>query len=97
MKTYLITYDLNKEGAQYNKAKEQIEKAIKTLGDTIHVVTTIWLVKTNQSTDTIQKSLKNATDSNDHFLFTQLCSQLNGWLPEEKNKWIQSAPKCCTY
>ena len=31
MPTYIITYDLNKEGADYSRAKEKVEHAIKNI------------------------------------------------------------------
>ena len=95
MKTYLISYDLNKEGAAYTKAKEQMEKAIKSLGEAIHVVTTTWAVKTNYPSARVQEILKSSIDNNDRFIFTQVCTDWNAWLDKDKIPWLQSAPKCC--
>ncbi len=97
MKTYLVTYDLNKEGAAYTKAKELVISAIKSAGQSIHCLTTTWIVRSNfASADQLSTHILNlkCIDSNDRLLVTQLCSDKQGWLAKEQWNFINDSPSC---
>ena len=97
MKTYLVTYDLNKEGASYTKANELVIKAIKAAGSCIHCLTTTYVVRSNYTTATqLSDFIRKNMDSNDHLLVTQLCNDRNGWLPQVKWDFINASPACRT-
>ena len=89
MKTYLITYDLKLEKSGYEKAREKMISTIKTLGDSIHIASTTYLVKTSLlNASSVVEKLKPCVDGNDHLFVMQLCKDRQGLLTKEKWEWI---------
>ncbi len=85
---YLITYDLNKEGQNYDKLYE----AIKSLGNWCHYLDSTWLVETSYSANQISEKLrKEGIDNNDSLLVFRLLKDYAGWLSEEAWQWIRDA------
>jgi len=96
MKTYLITYDLKYERSGYEKAREKIIATIKTIGESIHIASTTYLVKTNlTSSSQVFGKLESCIDSNDNIFINQLCRDHYGRLSQDKWPWINTSPKCC--
>ncbi len=83
---FLITYDLNKPGQNYNKLYDEIKKA-----DTWwHYLDSTWIIETQISADSWQKRLqKHVIDDNDYLLVIQVCNNYQGWLPEKAWKWLE--------
>lgn len=82
---YLITYDLNKAGQNYNALYEQIQTAPKW----IHLMESVWLIYTNESVALWQQKLKKVMDDNDNLFIVNITKQTqNGWLPQNKWDWI---------
>lgn len=95
MKTYLVTYDLNKEGAAYKKASEEVVKAIQAAGEALHCLTTTWIVKSPSSSSAqVYDKIKRFMDDNDNLLVSQMCSDHRGWLSEKACDFISQAPLC---
>lgn len=71
MNTYLIGYDLNKSGQDYDSLIEQI----KTLGSWWHCLDSTWIVKSNLSATDIRDKLSAYIDSNDELLVAKLSGE----------------------
>ena len=84
MNKFIITYDLNKEGENYNKAKNEVEAAIKGLSNRNHSVagipvpaadkltTTTWIIETTESLDDVYGKIRNAMDDNDELVVGEI-------------------------
>lgn len=96
MKSYLITYDLKLEKSGYEKAREKMITTIKAMGDSIHIASTTYLVKTSlNSAVNVFEKLKPCVDCNDSIFVMQLCKDRQGLLAKDKWDWINKAPACC--
>lgn len=85
MSVYLITYDLNRPGQQY----EALYEAIKSFGAWWHYLDSTWLVQTSLSAQSVWNRLEPAFDKNDRILISALSTDRQGWLPEDAWKWIR--------
>lgn len=87
MRTYLITYDLNKPGQNYSKLFE----AIKELGAWANYLSSTWIVKTNLSATQIRDRLNPPViDQNDGLLVVRLQGDWASWLTADANEWLQN-------
>ncbi|WP_026582141.1 hypothetical protein [Bacillus sp. J33] len=90
MAVYLITYDLNKSGQNY----ESLYKEIKALGDWYHFMDSGWFVDVNTFTypnaTSINDKLIKVIDKNDWLFVTMVTSDRNGWLPKDAWDWLNS-------
>ena len=77
---YIITYDLNKIGQNY----EEIIKAIKNYR-WAHPLESTWFVKTDKSAEAIYADLKRYIDENDRLFIAELGANRQGWLA--KTDW----------
>ena len=68
---YLITYDLNSPGQNY----EALYKAIKSTGDWIHALQNTWFVKSQYTASEIRDQLMKVVDSGDEIFVTEI----SGW------------------
>lgn len=73
MATYLICYDINKEGAAYSTANKKVIDAIKDLfqedgHDWWHHLDSTWIVTTPMTALQIRNALKPMFDTNDELL-----------------------------
>jgi len=84
---YLIGYDLNKSGKDYNGLYD----AIKSYGNWWHHLDSTWLIDTNDSIESINDKLKPHIDDNDNLLVIQLKKNYKGWLPEKAWTWLNNA------
>ncbi|AWX56922.1 hypothetical protein AB432_018535 [Brevibacillus brevis] len=85
MAVYLITYDLNKSGQNYDKLYEQI----KSCGAWWHYLDSTWLVDSTLNATQIRDRMKNAMDDNDFCLVIKLTNEnYQGWLPKKAWNWI---------
>lgn len=81
---YLIAYDLNKPGQQY----QELYAEIKDLGDWLHCMESVWLVDAYLKEHQIRKRLEACLDANDKLLVAKICKGLEMQLPEEDQEWI---------
>lgn len=85
----LITYDLN----QPNKNYDSLYKEIKSLGDCINPLKSVWLVKTNLSSSDIRSRLQTVADANDGFIVVPFAinrnSEYDAYLDKEDIAWIE--------
>ena len=61
MSIVLVTYDLNKVGQDYEALYEQI----KSLGDCINPLDSVWLIKTDKTCAQVRDHIKTVLDGND--------------------------------
>jgi hypothetical protein len=87
MKTYLIGYDLNKPGKDYDKLIE----AIKGYGTWWHHLDSTWIIKTNNSAVEIRDYLWKFMDNSDELLVVRLSGEgAWGGFNAEGSKWLKN-------
>ena len=85
---YLISYDLNAPGQDYQGlffAIEQISNGCTCC------LKSVWLINTNLNADQIVHKLLNYIDENDGLFVAKVTSDFQAQLPNEQCKWIQDA------
>lgn len=91
MATYIITYDLNKAGQDY----ESLESAIKAYGTWAKIATTTYVIVSSDSASDIRDYLKGQIDKNDELFVGKLSGEaawsglgdkVSTWLKENLNK-----------
>lgn len=88
MKTYLIGYDLNKPEADYPKLIEAIKEIANGYW---HHLDSTWLIKTNESCESILSKLKPKIDNDDELLIVRLNGE-GSWTGFNKSgsDWLKS-------
>ena len=92
MAVYLVSWDLNKEKANYAQAREMLLTRIyeydhiKDSGlDSVYFVSTTW------SADQIYDDLRKSLDDNDRVIVTKLVQGSHqGWLSKNVWEWINA-------
>jgi len=77
---YLVTYDLNKTGQDY----DGLYKAIKSY-PYVHPMQSVWFIKTAQSASQISKNLMRHIDNNDSLFICEVTQNRDGWM--DKGAW----------
>ncbi|WP_281980342.1 hypothetical protein [Tenacibaculum mesophilum] len=87
MKTYLIGYDLNKEGQNYNSLISEIKK----LGNWWHCLDSTLIIKSNSSAVIIRNHLSKFIDENDKLLVVRLEGE-GAWLgfDTDCSNWLKN-------
>lgn len=87
MKTYLVSYDLNKPGKNYDKLIE----AIKGYGTWWHHLDSTWIIKTNNTAVEIRDYLWKHMDSSDELLVVRLSGE-GAWqgFNDAGSKWLKT-------
>lgn len=91
MTTYLICYDINKEGATYSAANKVLIDAIKAKFSTWwHHLDSTWIVATDMTAVQIRNYLTRYLDTNDELLVV-LSGQdaARRGFTEKGSKWLQ--------
>ena len=87
MAVYMITYDLNKSGQDY----ENVIKAIKDASTGVWC--TFWkssyLIKSTLTANQISNKITPHLDGNDTLLVIEVKSNYQGWLSDEQWKYIK--------
>jgi len=84
---YLITYDLNTQGKDYNALYERI----KSLGEYFHPLESVWFLQSDIDVDTIVEQLRTAMNDKDHILIVEITGQKRqGWLPKTAWEWLKT-------
>lgn len=88
MKTYIISYDLI--GSETLLDYRKLIDIIKTVDYWAKPLKSVWLVKTNLSSEQIRNELMKVVDSNDKLLVIEVT---NNWasfgLPKEVTDWMK--------
>ncbi|WP_069997771.1 hypothetical protein [Cellulosilyticum sp. I15G10I2] len=82
MKVFLISYDLNKSGQDYNSLYEAI-KACSYSDTWWHYLDSTWIIKSNLSVSQVSDKLKSVMDDNDSLLVIEVINNYAGWLPQK--------------
>ena len=88
MNCYLITFDLNKEGQDYESIIRNIEGLRP--GDFCKCLKNVWIVKTSLNSEQIRKKLEQFVDSNDQILVANITHDTS-WsknLKENACSWL---------
>lgn len=83
---YMITYDLNSQGQQYNELIDAIKK-------TSTAWCTYWkssyLIKSSLSLKQVEAKLTPHLDPNDRLFIVEITNNYGGWLTEAQWKYIR--------
>lgn len=87
MKTYLIGYDLNKTGQDYQTLIEEIKK----LGLWWHCLDSTFIIKNDSTASDIRDYLKKYIDSNDELLVVRLSGE-GAWTGFDQvcSEWLKT-------
>ncbi len=80
MKNYIVTYDLKKEGQDYTSLINTIKKY-----NNIHVMRSVWFIKSNNTATEINNQLKKYIDKNDLLFVSEIINNRNWYL--NTNDW----------
>lgn len=86
---YMITYDLNKAGKDY----EGVYQAIKDASDGVwcHYWDSSWLIRSNLSTaNAVFDKIKPYLDNNDRCFVVEVKKNYQGWLSQEQWDYINN-------
>ncbi len=86
MKTYLVGYDLNKPGQDY----DDLFKAIKALGSWWHCLDSTWIIKTDWTSVQIRDDLSKHIDNSDELLVVRLTGE-GAWtgFDNQCSQWLK--------
>lgn len=86
MPCYVISYDLDQPGQDY----EDLFELIKSYGTWCHAMESTWFIVTDEDAQTIRDYLLTTMDSNDK-LFVGKLSGEGAWsgLGTKKNQWLK--------
>ena len=83
---YLVTYDLNKEGKDYNSLYDKI----KSIGPWFHPLESVWFLKSSDNVNNITEQIRTTMDVNDHIFVVNISNQdRQGWLPKTAWEWLR--------
>ena len=84
-KFYIISYDLKSPGRDYSS----LYSAIKSVGDWLHPIESMWIVWTIQDSNAIFNMLHPKMDVNDLLFISETNLQnRQGWLPKTSWEWM---------
>lgn len=86
MKSYLIGYDLNKKGQDY----DGLISKIKEFPNWWHHLDSTWIIKTNKTSVEVRDLLLPYIDNNDELLVVHLSGE-GAWIGfnEKGSKWLK--------
>lgn len=87
---YLVTYDLNSPGQDYQRLYTAIEQLSHGMGY-IHCLESTWLINTHLNADQIVGKLSSYIDKNDGLFVAKITPDCQAQLPKEQCKWIEDA------
>lgn len=72
---YLVAYDLNSPGQNYQK----VSVALETLSDRLcHFQKSVWLIRTDRTAQEVGEAIRAATDRNDEYLVIEVAGNYYG-------------------
>lgn len=87
MKTYLIGYDLNKQGQDYTRLIDHIKEKFPTYW---HHLDSTWIVKTDLTAVQIRNDIREFIDGNDELLVVKLDGE-GAWagINQKGSDWLK--------
>lgn len=77
---YVISYDLNKSGKNYDGVYEAIKKASVYW---LHPLDSTWIIKSNFTANQISDAIKAETDPDDSWIVIEAKNNKQGWLAKD--------------
>lgn len=87
MKTYLVSYDLNSPGQNYDNL---INELCKYPGY-CHVLKSQWFICSEGNSADVFNHLRKYIDKNDRLLISELTANHVGWLDQEAITWLNKS------
>lgn len=85
MSAYLVTYDLNTPGQDYDALIERI----KAYGTWAKLMKSTWIVVSNASANTVYTDLRETMDNSSRLFVVDISGQdRQGWLAKSTWEWI---------
>ena len=84
--TYLISYDLNSPGKNYDDLYKAIEQA--STGVWCKPLSSVYIIKTNLSAEAVYNRLKPCLDSNDRMLVIEVTRDSYWYLNKEISDYL---------
>ncbi|WP_417320227.1 CRISPR-associated protein Cas2 [Erythrobacter aureus] len=75
MSAYIVTYDLHKQGQNY----DCLVKKLKQYSGWFHMQGSVWVISTNSTSTQIRDDLKSCLDSNDKLFVGKLSGEAAWW------------------
>ncbi|EUJ38170.1 hypothetical protein [Brochothrix thermosphacta] len=85
-KPFVVTYDLGTPGANYEKVYETIQ----SFGSSIRFQKSVWLVKTNLTSEQMYLKLKPVLDNDDFIFICALEKNYYGWASQENWDFLRN-------
>ncbi|MDC4817776.1 hypothetical protein QDT73_16230 [Acinetobacter baumannii] len=85
MTVYSVSYDLNKEGQNY----ENLIAEIKNFNGYCKVMKSYWFVCSNDSAESVSNRLRQHIDNNDYLLVMEISTNRQGWLNKDVWAWLK--------
>ena len=82
---YLITYDLNREGQDYQELYDSIE----SYREYIHPLDSTWFIHTDSSVNEVSGYLESLIDKNDYIFVCEVTENRFGWMKKSFWKWLK--------
>lgn len=86
MAAYMITYDLNKSGKDYEGVIEAIKESSTAY---CRYWKSSWLIKSNLTPDQITAKITPHLDGDDRMIVIEVKNNYQGWMSEEQWKFIR--------
>lgn len=86
MAVYLISYDLNNLGKNYDGVIEAIKNA--STGAWCKPLKSVFLIKSNLTVDQVSERIQNEADDDDRWLVIEVINNKQGWLDKDMWKYI---------
>ncbi|GAB3728923.1 hypothetical protein GCM10027594_11000 [Hymenobacter agri] len=86
MAVYCISYDLNKQGQNYNALYEELKNT-----DYQHILGSTWLISTNETATQISARLRQRMDNNDSLFISRVNrGESDGWMSTAYWNWLHA-------
>ena len=85
---YMISYDLNKPGQNYEDLYQKIKDA--STGVWCHPMDSTWLIQSTVSAESVYNTIKPAIDASDSILIAQITQNYFGVLPKDLWEYIKN-------
>lgn len=84
-KVYVVSYDLNKSGQDYEGLYGELKKSRAYW----HYLDSTWLIYTSESAKDLYDRIGEHIDKNDSALVIEVSRNYQGWLPKKAWEWIR--------
>jgi hypothetical protein len=86
MAVYCFSYDLNKQGQDYNSLYEEIKRT-----ECLRILDSTWLVSTTETATQLRDRLRQRMDSNDSMFISKVNQgQYDGWIAATYWTWLSA-------